>query len=165
MNPLIIETSNYSTSDSNRGKVELICTPVSGNVNIVTTKSDAKRLADNLKDIVLIQYSRDFQAPVTAGEQIGTMTYFTEKGDSAVYNLTASRSVAQREKIPKTIEQIIEETYADPNPFPPFSFELALILFGPPLLIAGLIAAVIMIRRRRGASRFNTPKPVNRYPK
>ena len=78
---------------------------------------------------------------------------------------TASRDVAQRENVPKTLEQIISETYADPNPFPPFSFELALMLFGPPLLIAALIAFFIIRRKRKSAHRFRAPKPVNRYVK
>ena len=165
MNPITIETSNYSTSDSGLGKIQLTCKPVDKNVEIITTKSDAKRMADNLKDIVLIQYERDFQAPITAGETIGRMTYFPERGDPAEYLLIASRSVERRENVPKTIEQIIEETYEDPNPFPPFSFELAVILFGPPLLIAGLIVSLIVYRKKRRAHRFRAPKPVNRYPK
>ena len=167
MNPFIIETSNYSTSDTGRGRIQLICTPAegTGSVYIVSTKSDIRRMADNLKNIVLIQYTRDFEAPVTAGEQLGTMTYTTELGEPAVYILSASRSVSQRENVPKTLDQIIAETYADPNPFPPFSFELALILFGPPLLIAGLIVFLIVRRKKRGARRLRAPKPVNRYVK
>lgn len=163
MNPIVIETSNYSTSDSNRGKIQLICQPVDGNTEIVTTKSDVRRMADNLKDIVLIQYSRDFQAPVLAGELMGTMTFFPEKGDPVVYKLTASRGVDVRENVPKTLEQIIQETYADPNPFPPFGFELALILFGPPVLIIGLIVFLVLRRKRKGAHKLRAPKPVNRY--
>ena len=166
MNPITINTSNYSTSDSDRGKVQLICTPVDKNIEIITTSTDAKRMASNLKNIVLIQYSReDFQAPIAAGEQIGTMTYFPERGDPVVYSLTASRSVEKRENVPKTIEEIIAETYADPNPFPPFGFELAMILFSPPLLIIGLIVFLILYRKRKRAYRLHAPKPVNRYPK
>ena len=167
MHPLTIETSNYSTSDSDRGKIQLVCSPAEGTekVYIVSTKTDIRRMADNLKDIVLIQYTRDFQAPVSAGEQMGTMTYFPEKGDPAVYILSASRSVDQRENVPKTLEEIISETYADPNPFPPFSFELVLILFGPPLLIIGLIAFLIIRQKKKGARRMHAPKPVNRYVK
>ena len=167
MKPITIETSNYSTSDSNRGKVTLICSPAegTGKVYIVSTKSDIKRMAENLKDYVLIQYSRDFQAPVAAGEQMGTMTYFTDKGEAAEYILTASRDVEQRENVPKTLEQIINETYADPNPFPPFSFELALILFGPPLVIASLIAFLVIRHKKRRAHKLRAPKPVNRYVK
>ena len=167
MNPITIETSNYSTSDTNRGKVQLVCTPLSGtgSVNIVTTKTEIRRMADNLKDIVLIQYTRDFQAPVAAGEQIGTMTYFPAGADPAVYSLNASRSVEKRDNVPKTLEEIIAETNADPNPFPPFSFELVMILFGPPLLIAGLIAFLIIRHKKKGAHKLRVPKQVNRYVK
>ena len=167
MNPITIETSNYSTSDSNRGKIQLICSPAegTGKVYIISTKSDIKRMADNLKDIVLIQYSRDFQAPVVAGEQLGTLTYFPEKGDPAIYNLSASRGVEQRENVPKTLEQIIADTYADPNPFPPFGFEFALIVFGPLLILLSLIVFLIVRHKKRGAHKLHAPKPVNRYVK
>ena len=167
MNPITIETSNYSTSDTNQGKVRLICSPMeeTGKVYIVSTRSDIKRMADNLKKTVLIQYTRDFQAPITAGEQIGILTYYNDKGEAAVYSLTASRDVAQRDNVPKTLEQIISETYADPNPFPPFSFELAMILFGPPLLIAGLIVFLVIRHKRKSAHKLRAPKPVNRYVK
>ena len=167
MKPITIETSNYSTSDTGRGKIRLICSPAegTGNVYIVSTKSDIKRMAENLKDIALIQYTRDFQAPVSAGEQMGTMTYYPEKGDPAVYILTASRDVEQRDNVPKTLEQIIDETYADPNPFPPFGFELALILFGPPVAVAGLVVFLIIRHKKRGAHKLRAPKPVNRYVK
>ncbi len=165
MNPIIIETSNYSTSDTNRGKIQLTCTPLEGSAVIVATQSEVKRMAANLRDLVLIQYTRDFQAPVDAGEQMGTMTYFPEKGDPAVYSLTASRGVAVRDNVPKTLEQIIEETYADPNPFPPFGFELAMILFGPPLLLIGLIVFLVVRHKKKGPRRMRAPKPVNRYVK
>ena len=165
MNPIVIETSNYSTSDTNRGRIQLTCTSLEGTAEIVTTKTEAKRMAANLKDIVLIQYIRDFQAPITAGEQLGTMTYFPDKGDPVVYSLNASRGVDVRENVPKTLEEIVAETYADPNPFPPFSFELALILFSPVLILGALCAVIFLIRRRRNSHKYHTPHPVNRYVK
>lgn len=165
MNPITIETSNYSTSDTNRGKVQLVCKPMEGSAVIVTTQSEVNRMAQNLTDIVLIQYTRDFQAPIEAGEQLGTMTYFPDTGDPAVYELVASRGVAQRENVPKTLEQIITETYADPNPFPPFNFEFALIVLGPILLIAAMILFYRLRRRKKRGRRMKAPKPVNRYVK
>lgn len=165
MNPITIETSNYSTADQNRGKVQLLCQPLQGSANIVSTKSDIKRMADRLTDLVFIQYDRDFQAPVEAGEQIGTMTYFPERGDPAVYALVASRSVEQRSDVPKTLEQIIAETYADPNPFPPFNFEFGLIIFGPVILIALLFFALRRQSKKRRSSHMRVPRPVNRYVK
>ena len=165
MNPITIETSNYSTSDTNRGRIQLLCQPLEGSASIVTTKSEIKRMAERLTDLVFIQYDRDFQAPVDAGEQIGTMTYFPERGDPAVYALVASRSVAQRENVPKTLEQIIAETYADPNPFPPFNLEFALILLGPPAVLAAAILLISRRRKKRRSSRMRVPRPVNRYVK
>ena len=165
MNPITIETSNYSTSDTNRGKLQLVCKPMEGSAVIVATRSEVKRMADNLTDLVLIQYSRDFQAPVTAGEQIGTMTYFPERGEPAVYSLTASRSIEQRENVPKTLEQIISETYSDPNPFPPFNFEFALVIFSPLAAVTILIVFLHQRNKRKKAHKMRAPKPVNRYVK
>ena len=165
MNPITIETSNYSTSDSNRGKVKLLCKPLEGSATIVATKSEIKRMADNLTDLVFIQYDRDFQAPIEAGEQIGTMTYFPDRGDPVVYALTAGRSVEQRTNVPKTLEEIVAETYADPNPFPPFNFEFAVTLFGPLLVIFVLIFLIRIANKKRRAHRMRAPKPVNRYVK
>lgn len=165
MSPITIETSNYSTSDTSRGRLQLICTPLEGSAEIVATKSEIKRMADNLTDHVMIQYTRDFQAPVTAGEQLGTMTYFPERGDPAVYALTASRNIDQRENVPKTIDQIIAETYADPNPFPPLNLETALIFCGPLILLAVVIMLIRTFRKNKRGRKIRAPKPVNRYVK
>ena len=168
MNPITIETSNYSTSDTNRGKVQLVCRLASESAvspKIVATKAEVNRMAANLKETVLIQYTRDFIAPITAGEQIGTMTYFPSFGDPVVYSLTASRSVARRENTPKTLEEIISETYNDPNPFPPFSIDLALIFLAPMMLLGILILAIVAVRRKIKTRKMKTPKPINRYVK
>ena len=165
MNPITIETSNYSVTDSNRGRVQLVCSPLDGSAEIVATRSEVKRMADNLKDIVLIQYTRDFQAPIRAGEAMGTLTYFPEHGEPAVYSLTASRSVEQRDNVPKTLEQIIEETSADPNPFPPFNFEFALVVFFPPACLVLLIVLLHMRNKKRRTRSMRPPRPVNRYVK
>lgn len=165
MNPITIETSNYSTSDTNRGRLQLICSPIEGSAEIIATKSEIKRMADNLTDLVMIQYTRDFQAPVTVGEQMGTMTYFPDRGDPVVYSLTASRSIEQRENVPKTIEQIVAETYADPNPFPPLNFEIVLIFSSPFLLLLFIFLLLHRRGKNKKARKIRAPKPVNRYVK
>ncbi len=165
MNPITIETSSYSTSDQDRGRLRLICQPLEGSAEIVTTRTEVERMATHLTELVLIQYTRDFQAPITAGEQMGTMTWFPERGDPVVYSLTAARSIAVRENLPKTIEQIIEETYADPNPFPPFTFGFAVSLLSPLLLLAVAIFFLSRLRRKRRSGRMKAPRPVNRYVK
>ena len=165
MNQIELTASNYSTSDPDNGKITLVCTPKDENAQIITTKSDVKRMADNLRDYVAFDFRGDLQAPIQAGEEIGTMTWYNDKGEPFVYLLTSSRSVEKRENAPKTIEEIIAETYADPNPFPPFSFDLVLILFGPPLALIGIITFLVISRRKRSGHKMRAPKPVNRYVK
>lgn len=165
MNPITIETSSYSTSDPNRGRIALNCRlhESAAEPAIIATKAEIDRMSTNLKDTVLIQYTRDFIAPINAGETLGTMTYFPETGEPAVYDLVASRSIAKRENAPKTLEEIVAMTFADPNPLPPFSFELGLIFFGPPVLLFLIILTIILIRKKRHAKRLRMPKPVSRY--
>ncbi len=167
MNPITIETNNYSTSDINRGKVDLICREPSGEISprITATKAEIQRMAANLKDYVFIQYTRDFAAPIEAGEQIGTMSYFPPYGDPIVYSLVASRSVAKRENAPKTLEQIIEETNADPNPFPPMSVEFVLVLILFIIIISVVIGLPIFVfvTVSKRKSKMKSPKPKNRY--
>ena len=165
MNPITIETSNYSTSDTNRGRIQLVCQPVeaSDSTRIVATRAEIQRMADRLTDTVLIQYTRDFIAPVQAGEQIGTMTWFPELGDPVVYRLNASRTVAQRENAPKTLEQIVQDTYADPNPFPPLSLEMVLLFLSPAIVLAVLVLLIRLLFRRRRRRYGSVPRPVSRH--
>ena len=93
------------------------------------------------------------------------MTYFPEKGDPVIYALTAARSVEQRMNVPKTLEEIIAETYADPNPLPPFNFEFALMLFAPVVILAILILILRRANKKRRMHKLHAPKPVNRYVK
>ena len=165
MNPITIETSNYSTSDTGRGRIQLVCQPMDAadSTRIIATKAEIQRMADRLTDTVLIQYTRDFIAPIAAGEQIGTLTYFPELGDPVVYRLNASRTVARRENVPKTLEEIVQETYADPNPFPPLTVEIVLLFLSPAILLGLIILLIRFLLRRRHRRFGSTPRPVSRH--
>ena len=165
MNPITIETSNYSTSDGNRGKVKLVCQsrPDTPAATMIATKAEVARMASKLQETLLIQYTRDFQAPVAAGEIMGTLTWYPEKGEPVIYNLVASRSVAVRENVPKTLEEIALETYADPNPFPPFTLYFAVVVFGPVLLLILAVVLLYLLLRRLRSRGAKAPRPVNRY--
>ena len=165
MHPITVQTTNFSLSDSSMGQLELTCTPAdpTANVSITATRDEVDAMARSLRSTCLITYSRDFEAPIQAGELLGVMTYFDENGVAYDYNLTAGRTVAVRENAPKTLEQIVEETLADPNPFPPLSVELVLTL-ALPFAAAGLILYLLRrLLRRRGHGGGRTPKPTNRY--
>lgn len=166
MNPITLETTGYSLSDSNMGKLLLTCVPVgaaASDTRITATQEEVDAMASNLRRTVLIQYNRDFAAPIEAGEVIGTMTYFPENGDPVEYNLIASRSVAKRENAPKTLEEIVAETDADPNPFPPFTAETVAYIVLP---VAGLWLLLHLARkalRKRRVHNAKVPKPTSRH--
>ncbi|MCR4882848.1 MAG: D-alanyl-D-alanine carboxypeptidase [Clostridiales bacterium] len=155
MNPITIETSSYSTNDTNMGKLRLNCIATNASLSakavIVKRRAVIETLAQNLKSTVLIQYTRDFKAPITVGETIGTMTFLLEDGTPVVYNLVASRTVAARENIPRTIEQIWEETYADPNPYPPLNSDFIVFAFGITAFVTvmGWSLHYLLLRKKR----------------
>ena len=146
-NPITVETSGFSLDDAGYGRLELGVQAQTGSraVYIVATKDEMASMARNLRQTVLIEYSRDFIAPITQGEVMGTMTYYPENGGSpVVYDLVASRSIDRREDAPLSLEEIEALVYADPNPFPPMSVEFAMMLFLP---VAGVFLAIRLLWR------------------
>ena len=167
MNPISIETTGFSLEDANMGTLPLTCVPVdsSNTATIIATRDEVELMASNLRDTVLIEYERDFTAPIQAGEIMGTMTYFPEGREPVEYNLIASRSIDKRENAPLTLEEIVAMTMADPNPFPPFTLEMALYIVVP---VGGLWLLVSILRRfirRRRVHNARMPKIKNRYVK
>lgn len=165
MNPITVETKNFSLEDTNMGKLPLTCVSTTGGstARIIATPDEIDIMASNLRDTVLIEYTREFYAPITAGEVMGTMTYFPEKGNPVVYNLLASRSIDRRANAPKTLEEIVAETEADPNPFPPFTFEMGLYIAVPILGLYVLFRILKKVTHRRRVRNARMPKPTNRY--
>lgn len=163
MNPITVETKNFSLEDTNMGKLPLTCVSTGSTARIVATPDEVEAMASNLRGTVLIEYTRDFYAPITAGEVMGTMTYYPDEGDAVVYNLTASRSIEKRANAPKTLEEIVAETEADPNPFPPFTFEMGLYLAVPVVGLYILIRVLRKVARRRRVRNARMPKPKSRY--
>lgn len=166
MNPITLETTNYSLSDASMGKLPLTCVPVDAaarTARITATQDQVEAMAANLRQTVLIEYQRDFIAPIEAGEIIGVMTYFPEDGDPVEYNLIASRSIDRRENAPKTLEEIVAETDADPNPFPPITLELALYALLPFFVLWLLIHLLRRLIRKRRIHNARVPKPKSRY--
>lgn len=166
MNPITLETSNYSLSDPDLGKLPLTCVAqdpaAASRARIVATFQEVEAMANNLRNTVIIEYARDFQAPIAAGEVIGTMTYFPEGQEEVVYNLVASRAIGARENAPRSLEQIIVDVQNDPNPFPPLSLELVVVHIVLPLAAIILVIRILLrlLRGRRHGPR--TPRIVHR---
>lgn len=165
--PIIIETSGFSMDDPDVGRLTLEIRPTEGTrtVHIVDTRAAVEDMARNLKQNVIIEYQRDFTAPITQGETFGTLTYRpTDGGTPVTYELVASRSVERRLNAPKSIEEIEAEVYADPNPFPALSAELVVVLLAPVVLLFVLVRVLMRLFRRSGRyKKGRIPKPGNRY--
>lgn len=166
-NPITIETSAFSLDDPGFGRLELGVRAQTGSAPtyIVATKDEMASMARNLRQTVQIEYSRDFAAPIAQGETMGTMTYYPEDGGSpVVYDLVATRTIARREDAPLTLEEIEALVYADPNPFPPLTAELVIMLLLP---VGGVflgIRLVLRLLKKTGRhKKSRVPKPRNRF--
>lgn len=167
-NPITVETSGFSLDDPGYGRLELGVRARTGtrSLYIVATKDEMASMARNLRQTVLIEYTRDFVAPIEQGEVLGTMTYYPTDGGSAVtYDLVASRSIQRRENAPLSLEEIEALVYADPNPFPPLSAEIVLMVVLP---VGGVVTIIRLLRRllHKGGGhrrRSRVPKPKNRF--
>ncbi|MEG0049877.1 MAG: D-alanyl-D-alanine carboxypeptidase family protein [Clostridia bacterium] len=166
-NPILVETSGFSLEDKNMGRLELEIKPTEGarTVQIVATKAEMEAMARNIKQTALIEYTRDFTAPIEKGEVMGILTYYPADGGSAVvYNLIAQRTILRRENAPKSIEEIEAEVYADPNPLPPLTVELAFLILLPLVVLFLLIRLLLHFLRKTGRhKKGRVPKPRNRY--
>ena len=166
-NPIEVETSGFALDDEGFGRLELRVVPQSGTrtVHIVATKAEMEAMARNLRQTVLIEYSRDFSAPIEQGETMGTMTYYPSDGGSAVvYNLVAGRTIRKRENAPLSLEEIEAEVYADPNPFPPLSVELVMMILLPVGgVFVGFRLLMRLFRKTGRHKKGRVPKPRNRF--
>lgn len=166
-NPLKVYTSGYDKSDIGLGELELSASPVdpTKTVEISGTYAEIEQMTQNLRNLVLVQYTRELKAPISAGEVIGKMTYVTEDGEAVEYNLLATRSVVARKDRPPSLADIIAATEADPNPFPPLTVEIVLILLSPLLVVTAVILIIRMIVRAHKRHYARLPKNKNRYVK
>lgn len=166
-NPLKVYTSGYDKSDIGLGELELSASPVdpTRTVEISGTYDEIEQMTQNLRNLVLVQYTRELKAPITAGEVIGKMTYVTEKGEAVEYNLLATRSIVARKDRPPSLSDIIAATEADPNPLPPITVEIVLIFLAPLLIVTAIILVIRAIVRSYKRHYARLPKNKNRYVK
>ncbi len=164
LSPIAIETTNFSLNDTNLGRLTLYlkATDDVEHASVTINKDDLDSYARSFKRQCIINYTRDFSAPIAYGEEFGTLTYIPSEGNTVEYKLIASRSIEVRENAPKSIEQIEAETYADPNPFPPLSLELILTLSWPLFMVVGLIIVLRKVFKRRRMKLAKIPDPIRR---
>jgi len=146
--PRVIDVTGFSLEDSNHGELTLGIKAVdeTKNMTIVGNKAKIDLLRENFSEISSIRWVREFRAPINAGDVMGILTFYAESGETAEYELVATRSIAMRENAPPTLEQIEAYTAADENPWPRFSWDL---LVQPAAALLAFIWLIRFIRRHR----------------
>lgn len=168
MNPKVVDISYYALDDENLGKLTLALrlNQTGGDYSFTTTAERIDYLSSHLNDISVTTFTREFSAPIEAGEVMGTLTYTNEAGEETVFDLVATRDIKRRERLAPTLEDIAAYTEADPNPFPRFTFEFAMLYIALPII--GLLILIRLLRflLRKGKKRkpkVHTVEPTERY--
>ena len=168
MNPKVIEISGFDTEDVGVGRLTLNLKRLGSGVSdtIITTKEKLQLWSATLNNRTVTEFTREFSAPVEAGEIMGTLSYYPSSGsEPVVYQLVAARSIARRKDLVPTVSQIYNSVMNDPNPFPPLNAELVIVyMLLPATVILFLIFGLKRIRKHRGKkTRNDVIKPQDRY--
>ena len=167
MNPRIIDIRGFDLDDPEVGRLELGLRMVSTNATdrVVTTQKRIDYWVQNFNSLTVAEFTRDFFAPVEEGEVMGTLTYYPETGHPVVYELIASRSIAAREQLYPTVEDIRNAALNDPNPFPRITVELVMLYLVLPALTVFLAVriAIALIRLIKKRIKVRAYKPTSRY--
>ena len=167
MNPKVIDISSFSLDDPLVGKLELNLRKIDDLATdmVLTTRTSLELWLQDFDERTVTEFTRAFKAPITAGEVMGTLTYTPEEGNPVVYELLASRSIAAREQLAPTLEEIIAQAMNDPNPFPRFTFEIFLRFIGLPLIAILLLFRFSKFSRRffKKKKKVKAVKPKERY--
>ena len=167
LNPRVIDTRNFALDDEQVGRLTLKLRKVNPSATdlIVTTQDQVDYWVQNFSSITVTEFTREFKAPITEDEVMGTMTYYPENGTPVVYELLAGRSISAREQLAPSIEEIIASAENDPTPFPRITFELVFLYLILPavtiyLFLRGMKFLFAQLKRKSKVKAF---KPSSRY--
>jgi len=158
--PRVINVTGFSLEDSNHGELTLGIRAADETKDMIIVGNSEKidLLRENFNAVSSVQWTRDFIAPVNVGDVMGILTFYAESGETAEYELVATRAIAMREDAPPTLDQIRAYTAADENPWPRFTWDLLV----PPVSILLIILWLIRFIRKHRRKRPKVPdiKPI-----
>ena len=166
-NPRVVDIRSFDLDDPEVGRLTLNIRKQDSKASdlVVVTLDEVEYWVQNFSSLTVTEFTRDLIAPVQEGEIMGTLTYYPENGNPVVYELTAARSIAAREQLAPTVDQIIADAMNDPNPFPRITFELVFLYLLLPA--AGIFLALRLIKRLlkqlKKFRKVKTFKPTSRY--
>ena len=154
--PRVINVTGFSLDDADHGELTLGIRAIDETKNMIIVGNSEKidLLRENFNEVSTVEWTRQFIAPVNIGDVMGVLTFYAESGETAQYELVATRAIAMREDAPPTLEQIRAYTAADENPWPRFSFDLLV----PPVALLLLLLWLIRFIRRHRRKRPKAPQ-------
>ncbi len=155
--PRVVEVRGFSLDDPEHGELTLGIRAVddSKDMTIVGRSDKIDLLRESFNQVSSISWMQsEVRAPISVGDVIGILTYYSENGGTAEYELVATRSVAARENAPPTLAQIEAYTASDENPWPRFSWDLLV----PPVCALLLFFWLLHFIRRHRHKRAKAPK-------
>ena len=166
-NPRVIDIRGFDLNDEQVGRLALDIHLQSTGVSdsLVTTREQMAYWVQNFSSLTVTEFTRELRAPIVKGEVMGTLTYYKDDGVPLVYDLVASRSIAAREQMAPSVDEIIAAAENDPNPFPRITAELVMLYLVLPaaavLVVIKLLKALgKFLRKRRKVKAY---KPTSRY--
>ncbi len=167
-NPRVVDIRGFDLADEGVGRLTLNLKRADGSKGrdlLVMTQEEKAHWIQNFYSLTVTDFTREFRAPISEGEIMGTLTYYSEDSEPVVYNMVASRSIAAREQLAPSIDQIISDAENDPNPFPRITFELVFLY-----VILPVVALYLLVHFLRAGFRFiktkrkmRAVKPTGRY--
>lgn len=167
LNPRVIDIRSFDLADPEVGRLTLDLRMVdeASTDLIVTTQDQVDYFVQNFANLTVTEFTREFKAPITAGEVMGTIIYYPEDSNPVTYELLASRSIAAREQLAPSVEQIITAAMEDPNPFPRLTVELVFLYLLLPALCIFLAIRLIkfLLHRLKREKKVKPHKPISRH--
>ena len=166
-NPRVVDIRSFDLNDPEVGRLTLNIRKQDPKASdlVVVTLDEVEYWVQNFSNLTVTEFTKSLIAPIQEGEVMGTLTYYPENGNPVVYELTAARSIAAREQLAPTVDQIIEDALNDPNPFPRITFELVFLYLLLPA--TGIFLALHLIKRllkqMKKLRKVKTFKPTSRY--
>ena len=166
--PRVVDIARFALDDPEVGRLALSlqATPSSMAASpIVLTQDEKAQWIQQFYSRTVTEFTRELVAPITAGEVMGTLTYYAANDVPIIYELVASRSIEARVSTIPTLAEIIAAAENDPNPFPRLTFELVFIHLILPaaalwLLIKSIRKLLPRLKRKHKPKAF---KPTNRF--
>lgn len=168
-NPKTVDISNYTLDDVQLGQLELSLRKVEtlANDRLVGYKGQTDNWMRTFNSRTNISFDRVLEAPISAGEVVGLLTYTPEEldGEPVHYELLATRSISRRPSIAPTFDEIRMYTDNDPNPFPRLSVEFILLVLAPVIsvIILSQFFYKFFTRNKKPKFKKNTPYKTRYY--